>query len=112
MTALKNGELLPSESKGNYEATRFNALKHALLSRYTILPWESQDEYRVVLEALVAEHDPKGPTEEHCIKELAGVIWRKRRLRLGEAAAYNRGLLSATEPYRDTAQAALDHMSA
>jgi hypothetical protein len=82
-----------------------------VVSQYTILPWESQDEYRVLLEALVAEHDPKGPTEEHCIEELAGVIWRKRRLRLGEAAAYNHGLLSATEPYQYTARAALVHVA-
>ena len=29
-----------------------------------------------------------GPTEEHLVKELAGIIWRKRRLRLAEAAIY------------------------
>jgi hypothetical protein len=33
-----------------------------LLSRYTVLPWESADEYRAVVEALVAEHGPQGPT--------------------------------------------------
>jgi hypothetical protein len=65
MTIVENGEVLRSEPKGNYEATRFNALKHALLSQYTVLPWESQDDYQRLLEALVAEHDPKGPTEEH-----------------------------------------------
>ena len=42
--------------------------------------------------ALVAEHGPQGPTEEHLVEEIAGVLWRKRRLRLAEAAAHRRGL--------------------
>jgi hypothetical protein len=32
--------------------------------------------------ALAAEHAPQGPTEEHLVEELAGVVWRKRRLQL------------------------------
>src|ERR1700730_11595370 len=38
------------------------------------LPWEDGEEYRSLLEAFVAEHKPKGPTEEHLVEELAGVI--------------------------------------
>jgi hypothetical protein len=63
-----------------YEATRFNALRHGVLSRFTVLPWEDQDEYCGLLDALVAEHKLKGPTEEHLIEEMAGVLWRKRSL--------------------------------
>ena len=70
------------------EATRFNALRHGVLSRYTVLPWEDAEEYRGILAALVAEHLPRGPTEEHLVEELAGIFWRKRRLRLAEAAAH------------------------
>jgi hypothetical protein len=43
---------------------------------------------------LVAEHAPQGPTEEHLIEELAGIIWRKRRLRIAEAALFREGLRS------------------
>jgi hypothetical protein len=71
---------LPAET-GSTEITRFNALKHGMLSRYTVLPWEDVDEYRVLVEALSAEHAPQGPTEEHLVEELAGILWRKRRLR-------------------------------
>jgi hypothetical protein len=78
--------ILPSET--GTEITRFNALRHGVLSRYTVLPWENSDEYRAVVEALVAEHVPQGPTEEHLVEEIAGILWRKRRLRLGEAAAH------------------------
>ena len=30
---------------GGTEITRFNALRHGVLSRYTVLPWENADEY-------------------------------------------------------------------
>ena len=36
-----------------------------VLSRYTVLPWEDAEEYRALVAALVAEHAPQGPTEEH-----------------------------------------------
>ncbi len=38
------------------------------------------------------EHGPQGPTEEQLVEELAGIIWRKRRLRLAEAATHRGGL--------------------
>ena len=44
-------------SKGDgTEITRFNALRHGVLSRYTVLPWEDADEYRALVASLVAEH--------------------------------------------------------
>ena len=63
-------EALPVETGGT-DITRFNALRHGVLSRYTVLPWESTDEYGAVVEALVAEHAPEGPTEEHLVEEIA-----------------------------------------
>lgn len=42
------------------ELTRFNALRHGVLSRYTVLPWEDGDEYRGLVESLAAEHHRKG----------------------------------------------------
>src|SRR6266545_6033984 len=93
------------------EITRFNALKHGILSRYTVLPWEEVNEYNALLGALAAEHAPQGPTEEHLVEELAGVLWRKRRLRLAEAAAHRRSLDKALgDRYRNTTQTALVHL--
>ena len=60
----------------NSELTRFNALRHGILSRYTVLPWEDAEEYRTVVAALLAEHDPQGATEEHLVEEIAGILWR------------------------------------
>jgi hypothetical protein len=105
------GTILPSESGGT-DVTRFNALRHGVLSRYTVLPWESADEYQVIVAALVGEHAPQGPTEEHLVEEIAGIMWRKRRLRLAEAAAHRRGLGDALEPYRETVKTALVQLDA
>jgi hypothetical protein len=68
---------LPAET-GSSGITRFNALKHGVLSRYTVLPWEDADEYHALVAALTAEHAPQGPTEEHLVEELAGILWRAR----------------------------------
>jgi len=95
---------------GHTELPRFNALRHGVLSRYTVLPWEDETEYQSLLGALLAEHSPNGPTEEHLVEELAGIFWRKRRLRLAELAAHHRGLEDTTAPFRDTVEAALVHL--
>jgi hypothetical protein len=102
---------LPPENVST-EITRFNALRHGVLSRYTVLPWEDADEYQALVAALVAEHAPQGPTEEHLVEEVAGILWRKRRLRLAEAAAHRRGLDGTFAPYRETVKVALVHLDA
>ncbi len=89
---------------------RFNATRHGVLSRYTVLPWEDADEYGAVLDLLREEHGPQGPTEEHLVEELAGIIWRKRRLRLAETATHRRGLHDTIEGYRKTVRVALAHL--
>lgn len=93
--------------KEGYDASRFNAMRHGILSRFTVLPWEAEAEYEALLNALTEEHTPTGPTEMHLVVELAGVLWRKRRLRLAEVATYQRGLQATTDTYSKTAQAAL-----
>jgi len=101
-----------NQINGSTESTRFNALRHGVLSRYTVLPWEDPAEYDALVSALVAEHGPQGPTEEHLVEELAGILWRKRRVRLAESAAFRRGLEQTLGPFRKTAKAALVHLEA
>jgi hypothetical protein len=55
---------LEAKPKG-YEVTRFNALKHGVLSHDTVLPWENESEYCTLLDGVASEHRPQGPTEEH-----------------------------------------------
>jgi hypothetical protein len=78
-----------------YAAVRFNALKHGILSRYTVLSHESHADYQSLVTALIDEHLPAGATEQHLIEELASVIWRKRRVLQAEGATINQGLKTA-----------------
>ena len=87
-------EMAPAET-GNYEAVRFNAMKHGILSKLAILAHEDHAEFDDLLAALIDEHRPAGMTERHLIEELATIIWRKRRVLLAEGAKINEGLKSA-----------------
>lgn len=88
-------------ASGPYSVVRFNALKHGVLSRYTVLSHEDAGEFQVLLDALVNEHRPKGPTETHLVEELAAVVWRKRRVLQAEGAGINRGLLAVARARHD-----------
>jgi hypothetical protein len=73
----------------NYEAVRFNALKHGILSKLTVLAHEDAGEFADLLAGLIEEHRPAGITERHLVEELATIIWRKRRVLLAEGTAIN-----------------------
>jgi hypothetical protein len=75
-----------------HEVVRFNALKHGILSRNTVLSHESREDYESLVNSLMNEHLPAGATEQHLIEELASVIWRKRRVLQAEGATLNKGL--------------------
>ena len=79
-----------------YEVVRFNALKHGILSRYTVLSHENHADYESLVNSLMDEHLPAGATEQHLIEEMASVIWRKRRVLQAEGATINQGLKVAS----------------
>lgn len=75
-----------------YDGVRFNALKHGILSRYTVLSHENHDDYESLVDSLMQEHLPAGATEQILIEELASIVWRKRRVLQAEGATINQGL--------------------
>ncbi len=79
-------------SQKKYEAVRFNAMKHGILSRLVVLSHEDENEFSDLLTSLIEEHQPIGPTELHLAEDLAGIMWRKRRVLLAEGASINRSL--------------------
>ena len=89
-----------------YEAVRFNALKHGILSRYTVLSHENHADYESLVSSLMDEHLPAGATEQHLIEELASVIWRKRRVLQAEGATINQDLKSVASNTKAVVQAA------
>lgn len=88
-------ETAPTARADSYEAMRFNAMKHGILSRLTVLAHEDAGEFAGLLAALIDEHRPSGMTERTLIEGLAAIIWRKRRVLLAEGARINEGLKSA-----------------
>jgi hypothetical protein len=97
----------PPGKNGGYANSRFNAVRHGVLSAHTVLPWEDKAEYEAVLGALVEEYPPHDPIEDLLIEEIAGVIWRRRRLKLAEAAVHQRGLEETAGPFSNTLSRAL-----
>ena len=89
-----------------YEVVRFNALKHGILSRYTVLSHENHADYESLVNSLMDEHLPAGATEQHLIEELASVIWRKRRVLQAEGATINQDLKSVASNTKAVVQAA------
>lgn len=89
-----------------YEGVRFNAMKHGILSRYTVLSHESHADYESLINSLMNEHLPAGPTEQHLIEELASVIWRKRRVLQAEGATINKDLKESARSVEAVFQAA------
>lgn len=83
----------------NYRTTRFNAVQHAVLSKYVVLPWEDQAEYQDLLEYLNNEYNPQGETEEYLVHEIASIMWRKCRLRLAEISLHRQSLKGATAEF-------------
>ncbi len=79
----------------SYQAVRYNAMKHGILSKLVVLAHEDGGDFDDMLAALIDEHKPAGMTEQHLIEELAAIIWRKRRVLMAEAAKINEGLKSA-----------------
>ena len=43
----------------SYDAVRFNAMRHGILSRYTVLAHERGEDYQELLLALVKDHQPE-----------------------------------------------------
>ena len=64
-----------------YVLSRLNAVRHGLTARSLLLPWEDEAELEALLDALVEEHRPAGPTERHLVAEIAAVLWRQRRVK-------------------------------
>ena len=107
-TTNNTAPLMPTAdpSPQPYEVVRFNALKHGILSRYTVLSHENHADYESLVNSLMDEHLPAGPTEQHLIEEMASVIWRKCRVLQAKGATINQDLKSVASNTKAVVQAA------
>jgi hypothetical protein len=60
--------------KGN-----LNAIKHGVFAEMILLPGENREEFGALHKALREEWDPRGPTQEDKVFNIAHNMWRKRR---------------------------------
>lgn len=66
--------------------SKFNALKHGILSSAAVLETESAGEYSRFVSELADVLEPVGRLEETLVEKIASTIWRHRRLLRAEAA--------------------------
>ena len=56
-----------------------NNFRHGFSGAFTVLPWESQEEFDMLLGALRAEHRPSGLTETILVDKMAQALWLTKR---------------------------------
>jgi hypothetical protein len=62
------------------QRSKYNALKHGLLSKAVLLEGESPVEYLSLLNGLRDDFQPQGKLESVLVENLAALLWRTRRL--------------------------------
>jgi hypothetical protein len=75
-----NGRLNNSIVPGR-KRKRPNALKHGLFSDAVLIPGEDSGQYMQLLDEMMDEYKPVGPTLRDEVIELANLMWKRRRLR-------------------------------
>ena len=71
--------------------------KNLKINTERLLPWENAEDYETLYADLIDEYDPQGPTERHLVEELAGIIWRMKRIVLAESSLHRKGLNDAID---------------
>jgi len=61
------------------EVVKWNALKHGLLSKETVLPSEMPEEFEILLYALSEHFKPVGSLEALLVEKIAVTLWRFKR---------------------------------
>lgn len=81
-SALK---VVPS-AKDSYTKTRYNAVRHGILSNVDVLPWEDPNELQTLKQSFLNDFNPQGASELYLVEELATIAFRKQRLYKAENA--------------------------
>ena len=66
-----------------------NAISHGVYSSDVVLPWENEQLFNDLHQALREEYYPDGVSEEAAVFELASLHWKRRRLTIGTQLAFH-----------------------
>ena len=74
----------PSTAEGKARS-KYNAVKHGILSKALVLKSERVAEFNKLAERLAADLHPQGALEEFVVDKICTLVWRYRRLLAAEA---------------------------
>jgi hypothetical protein len=69
-----------------------NNFRHGFNGAFTVLPWEDQDQFDILLEALRDEHKPSGLTETVLVDRMAQALWLSKRAVMLQHVTFNHNL--------------------
>jgi hypothetical protein len=75
-----------------------NNFRHGFNGAFTVLPWEKQDEFDLLLEALRDEHKPSGVTETVLVDRMAQALWLSKRAVMLQHVNFNHNLPTCDDP--------------
>jgi hypothetical protein len=81
----------PKTPQGKAIAAR-NNFRHGFTGEFTVLPWEKQDEFDLLIDALRNEHKPSGLTERILIDKMAQALWLTKRAVMLQHVTFNHEL--------------------
>jgi len=81
----------PKTPQGKAIAAR-NNFRHGFTGEFTVLPWEKQDEFDMLIGALRDEHEPSGLTESILVDKMAQALWLTKRAVMLQHVTFNHEL--------------------
>jgi hypothetical protein len=77
-----------------------NNFRHGFTGAFTVLPWEDQNEFDMLLGALRDEHKPSGITETILVDKMAQALWLTKRAVVLQHITFNHELPGCSDPKR------------
>jgi hypothetical protein len=77
-----------------------NNFRHGFTGAFTVLPWEDQNEFDMLLGALRDDHKPSGITETILVDKMAQAFWLTKRAVVLQHITFNHELPGCSAPKR------------
>jgi hypothetical protein len=87
----------PNTPEGKAVSCR-NHFKHGCSGAFTVLPWESQNEFDMLLGSLRDEHKPCGVTEMILVDKMAQALWVSKRALMLQHVTFNQEVPTCDDP--------------
>jgi hypothetical protein len=78
----------PKTREGKAISVR-NNFRHGFTGEFTVLPWEDQAEFDILMNALRDEHEPSGLTERILVDKMAQALWLTKRALMLQHVTFN-----------------------